>query len=499
MRERRAKTLDCCGECGTELRDHLVAQDDTAETTRQRALSMWRLNDQLWYALNPDDTEWSNWAWPMDIYADNGELFAIYTQGGHLYRVDLSVSGDTLTVGDPIQVTEAFPAVQQSRANFFVRRQADGQYRWVMIAATSVLNRVGELDSSELFQSFIDEAERSGEYPRLDFYHLGLADADAWEFGTADYLAHDGVCYIASGLFDDHPLAHATIRATERDEPGAWGASIEFYTREEAELMVVQVGDDNPVELKVPIYRKGKNTRISVLKEQDAAGLFTTLGVSREVLRMRSDILEKLTELYGNEEEARAFVDEFGIEVDGVNQAVKEQGLIHRGKKGAAASANAPAGDVEDDEGEDGVTPPGAAPQIDLDEEAARAIAGEVVKLDVFQKMHAAINAMPDLLATQAEQITTLTQSLEAKDGEISDLRKRLGAQNKRLQALEREDAEKQQEWLEDLPATQTMRVGFRPRYQHNGDPSDELNGADDPLSAENIRKKVLAEPLPVE
>mgnify|MGYP002682879412 CR=1 FL=1 len=44
--------------------------------------------------------------------------------------------------------------VQQART-FSVRRQADGAYRWTMIAATSVLNRVGEIDSAELFDTFV--------------------------------------------------------------------------------------------------------------------------------------------------------------------------------------------------------------------------------------------------------------------------------------------------------------------------------------------------------
>lgn len=428
----------------------------------QRALSMSRLADQLWNALNPmpeggdgDPMELlmssGDWAWPMDLYVDDGQFYCIYTQGGSLYRVDLSVRGEQLMLGNPIQVTEAFPAVaSQEKSSFSIFRQADGHYRWVMIAGTTVLNRVGEIDSSELFDSFIQEAEQTGEYPALDYYHLGGEDGDAFEFGRADLLMRDGVCYIASGLFnEEHPLAQGIIR-TSNDGSVKWGASIEFRAYVEPELVTVQGLDgSNPVELRIPVYQRGKNTRISVLREVDAAGLFTTFGVMKEISRMRADLIEKLALALGNTEEARQFADDFGLEVDRANQTVQDKGLVHREQPGE---------EEEEQEQEEAAGPA----DLVLDEEAMAQIVDLVLQQDIFASMHSAINSLDESLTAQAT-------ILEARDKEIADLKKRLGAVGQRLQALEREEEEKQQGWLEDLPANarRQVNVTVRPRHLH--------------------------------
>lgn len=453
------------------LLDMLIADEPVA-----RALSMYRLQDQLWVALNPDDD--GEWKWPIDVFVDGPDLFAIYTQGGLLYRVGLTVNGDTLALGTPVQVTQEFPAVEQSRGRFIVQRQTDGRDRWTMIAGTSVLNRVAEIDSAELFDSFVDEAACTGKYPRLDFYHLGMSDPEAWEFGTADYLARDGVCYIASGTFDNHPLAAATIAAAAR-EPGRWGASIEFRARQEPELIAVE-----PAEVTVPVYRKGTNTRISIVLEQDAAGHFTTLGVSREVLRMRSDILEKLTELYGDDEQAQAFLAQFGVEVDRVNRQVDEQGLIHRTQEEQPAAEAAASAGAQEEQEEDAQTPG----ELVLDEEAVRAIVGEVVQTPVFTTMHTAIN-------TLAENVTALTAALEAREQKIADLEGQLARMTKRVKALEQEEGQKQQQWLEDLPASRQTKVTFRPRQARQGRDGDNADGGnEDPESLADLAERALAE-----
>jgi hypothetical protein len=425
-----------------------------------RALGMRRLSDQLWEALNGsgDDLMPSEWAWPLDVYVDGSDLFAIYAQGGKLYRVDLAVSDDSLVIGEPVQVTEAFPPITQ-QARFYVRRQADGRHRWLMIAATAVLNRVGEIDSTELFDSFVAHAADTGQYPRLDFYHLGSADPTAWEFGVADYLARDGVCYIASGLFDeDHPLARAVIAAAERD-PGKWGASIEFRALGQTELILA-----NP-EVRIPVYRRGINTRISVVREADAAGLFTTLAVSKEVLRMRQEILEALADLYGNEEEARAFLEQFGQDVDRVNRTVEDEGLVYRTQEDAAPSAEADA--------------PASGPpaEIELDDAAVAAIAEQVAQ-------HPVVTQLATTIAQLQTQVETLTQAETQRTAKFDALLARL---EQRLAAVERSDEDKQREWQADLPAART-KVTYRPRDAYHGD--DEDNAADYAAIAEQTIKE---------
>lgn len=56
-----------------------------------------------------------------------------------------------------------------------VYRQADGRWRWFSISATSVLNRVGEIDSRELFDNFIRRFPEQNTKPFRTFYHKGEA------------------------------------------------------------------------------------------------------------------------------------------------------------------------------------------------------------------------------------------------------------------------------------------------------------------------------------
>ena len=460
------------------------------EVEAERAIPMWRIEGQIWDLLNGSDADPDQWAWPLDIYVDDdNSLFVIVAQAGKLYRVGLVVIGEEVYLGEWLQVTQVFEPVEQA-ARFVVRRQTNGEHRWLMVAATSVLNRVGEIDSAALFDSFVRRAEASGKYPRLDFYHMGGADPELWEFGTADYLARDGVCYIASGTFDrDHPLATATVRAAEQ-EPHKWGASIEFRAYSEPELIVADP------EVRIPVYKDGENTRISIVLEKDAAGWFTRLGV-KEVGRMRSEIREKLRELFADpngvvSEDDEAILAEFEHGSDGINRTVSDEQLIHRSTNGAEAEGEEDADessvpeDVTDDTREEEAIKD-APPEIVLDEEAVRAITTEILRTDVFHSMHEAINTM-------SKQLTAVTATLEARDAEMAAMKTRATSLANRLKALEREDAEKQQEWLEDLPARSVTKVTFRPRHQHQRSVEDEEENVEDvPESLAEAAERTLA------
>lgn len=405
---------------------------------KSRSTSWGRIYDQVRTALYSMD----DWAYPLDLYVDDGgkNIFAIVAQSGKLYQVPLSISKDEVSLGDWVQVQEEFTPVEQS---FRIRRQKDGRYRWTSIAGTTVLNRVGEIDSSELFDSFVEHAEQTGEYPRLDFYHLGESDPEAYEFGTADFLAREGVCYIASGLFDeDHPLAKATIQAYERDEDGTWGNSVEFYALSKPEILVADP------EVKVPVYKKGKNTRISVVLEEDAAGLFTRIGVSTEGVTRTMDekTKAKLTALYGDDSEGlQAFIGQFEQSVDGVNRTVKDENLIHRAKKDGEEAA---AEDAESEENED------ENPEFELDDEAMAAIAEQVTQTAGFKTLTDGLTEIKKLVAE-------LVVDRENDKKEIAHL-------NDEVKRLGKDETEKKTEFLQDLPARKRTVITHRPRTAHD-------------------------------
>jgi len=416
---------------------------------KERSLTIGMIYEQLTAQLWANGSEDGGMYWVLDIYAGEGELFAVVANMGKLYRVDLAVNGTDVTMGELVEVETTFTPVQQGRT-FSVRRQADGAYRWTMIAATSVLNRVGEIDSGELFDSFVRHAEETGEYPALDFYHLGSA-GEAWEFGRADYVARDGVCYIASGLFDTSKrLGRAAVNAILTSD--GWGASIEFRAIGEPELIAAEPA------VRIPVYRAGINSRISMVLEADAAGHFTALDTLTEVVRMNKVVEKALRKLFGEDEEALAA---FVAEVDGVNRTVTEQGLIYR------------AGDVdvpEDDE--DGDEDEGA--MLEIDDEAMALIVQQVAQ-------HPDVTG---LMAQSLAGVTALEERLATAERALAAATRQVGDMRARLAALEADEAEKRQTWQEDLPARQNpkMKVTYRPRtrrWEDEAEDAAEVTGAE--------------------
>jgi hypothetical protein len=447
--------------------DHLLGEMDQENSEEiERSIGFGRLREQLWDALENSTQAAAGWAYPIDVYIgdDGSSLFSIVTQNGKLFQVPITISEDNLSLGEWTQVTEVFEPVSQSK--LVIRELPDGSHRWLGVVATSVINRVGQIDSTELFDSFVAHWLDTGEDPRVDYYHMGDSDPEAWEFGTADYLAREGCCYIASGTFDeDHPLAKATIQAYERDPEGTWGWSIEFYALTEAEVLKLEP------KIQVPVYKKGKNTRISVVKEVDAAGLFTRIGITEEKTRMKRDIMDKLEELFGDDETAlAAFVEN----VDTVNRTIKDDKLIHRSKtkrvddpKETPAPKTDPKDeDVEEDDEEDDGEEEGAEEEKDrvaeivLDDAGLAALATQVTETPFFKTLQQS-------LTTLQESVGKLASGKEEDAKEITRLKKVNAKMAQRLEAVEVDETDKKQTYLEDLPRKRAVQASYRPRVEH--------------------------------
>lgn len=451
-----------------------IRQNISQETQRvEQAMSFARLRDQLWVALDNSENAAAGWAYPIDVFVgdDGVSLFSIVAQNGKLYQVPMTVSGEELTLGEWVQVTEVFQPVSQN--SFTVTRQKDGTYRWLSIAATTVLNRVGEMDSAELFDSFIAHAEQTGKYPRLDFYHLGGTDPELWEFGTADYLARDGVCYIASGTFDeDHPLAQAFIQ-TSKNGSDEWGNSIEFYAYTEPEIIVLEP------KIQIPVYRQGENIRISLVLEKDAACLFTRMvGFNEEKKRTMDPRVEAaLKKLLGDDEEA---LEKFIESVDTVNQTVKNERLIHRQNNSAEGEETEEDVAEESDE-EEQQEEVAQSTLLELDDESLAHLAQQLTNSEAFANITQSLDKL-------AEAVAQLVIDRESDNKEIIQLKKANAKLNKQVQALSADETVKKQTWAQDLPARRTLQVTYRRRDQDDAiEDDEELN------DSEAIAQKTLA------
>lgn len=430
-----------------------------------RAVSMGAIYTQV----QEDIYEYNPWAYIMDIFQDDaGALFAVVAQDGKLYRVDFTVdaaNGD-VTMGQWVEVMQEF--VPTGRTLKIVR-QADGKYRGFLISSTTVLNRVGEIDSTKLHNALNTRAVETNLYPFIDFFHLG----DAWKIGQTDFLGLDENVAIASFLFDDTPLGRAMVKAYEAD-PEYWGASISYYPIGDPEILRI-----NNVE--IPVYNDGRYDSITLCPEKAAASLFTTLR-AKEVTRMNKTLIEAMMKLAGEDEEVKKMVSAFIEQVDETNRTITERGLIRRNaEENSETPADAPVDTIANTDTEDGESEAGTvqvpadavqeAGEVVLDEAAFTAITEHIFGSELWK------NALAPL-TTAIETLTATVQGLQAAQTEA---RTRTSEIDQRLSAVEATDEQKQKVWEADLSrrTKRTLNVTYRPSQpnpvadpQANGKPN---------------------------
>lgn len=388
----------------------------------ERAVSIGAIFEQI--NLQAQRMDGLEMPWVNDLYEDNGQLVAILSAGGKLYRAPVFMDGSEARLGTPTEIEVQFtPALRQLVS---VARMADGRRRWFAIAETSVLNRVGEIDSTALFDSFVANATEHG-YPELRFFHDSRL-----RMGEADWVARDGNVYLASGLLDeDNPLADAFADAVSVGR-GQWGTSVGFLAVEPPVLERVADG------VTVPVYTAGINREISVLPESRAASWFT--NVDLEVKRMRKEVEDALRTLFGDETLAGQFIGA----VDGTNRAIDEERLIAREDAGAEAVAEAATEAVAED-------------AEDKDEEPAEVVVDEALVEAIAERVAAKI---PEPAAPPEPFNPIPLQEAIASVKAVAE------GLAERLAALERSDEEKRREWLADQPARRQVNVTYRPRQE---------------------------------
>lgn len=218
-------------------------------------------------------------AWITDVFTDdNGGLFAVIASNGKLYRADISVDKDVVLAQEWQEIKADLPAMQTlSKSSGHVIRQKDGRYRLLSISCSSMLNRMGQIDSKALFDSFIEHANTTGEYPIRMFYHAGKS----FRTGQVDWIGRDDNLLLMSTLYDDTDIARREVAARQKD-PEFWGDSIGFDPLE-GELVEVSSG------IKIPVYTRGICKEVSTLPENQAAAWHTTTATVKEVFRMLND------------------------------------------------------------------------------------------------------------------------------------------------------------------------------------------------------------------
>ena len=242
------------------------------DTHKSRAIAFDDVYHMVLNALELADQAENTYTKFYDIYMeeDTEQFFALVMRDGVIYKVEIIPVQGSLSIGEFIPITPTTQntvatADTKERSKVKVYRGVNGEMRWLSISSVAVLNRVGEIDSRALFDSFIDHANRTQEFPVLNVYHLG----ENSEIGVADILAREDYVYISTGIFYDNEFGRAFYEGLkERDD---WGNSIEF----DAYPPMVETFNLDGTFVQVPIYQRGINTGITILREKDAASLFT--------------------------------------------------------------------------------------------------------------------------------------------------------------------------------------------------------------------------------
>lgn len=365
--------------------------------TEERAVSWGMVYSQV------DNAAYQDSMFLHELYTDEDEqVYAIASSMGKLYRASVVIESGAAVLGPWEEVEIQHVPVTRG---LLISRQENGQYRWAGVACTAILNKDQEIDSSVLFERFVqrfEQQDRASEPVRLDFWHEDVF------LGEVDYLATDNYTLVASGTFRDDEIGRAAAQAIQAD-PETWGQSISY--RPLAAPAFLQVTES----IRFPVWEDGKLERIALLPKDRASAWFTTFETRSDT--MKTEILEALKRLVGNEQ-ALALAGQ----VDDVNQRVAGEGLIAR------------------------TTEPATEPAPTADPEPAPEVADEPPDVRVIRELRA------DQLETRAI-LESLVSTLDQFVPQVSD----------RLERLEQSEQERRAAWMSDLPAPQARQI-VRPR-----------------------------------
>lgn len=384
-----------------------------------------------------------DYGWPLGVFfEDDGSAFVVIAAAGKLYRMNFEIqNSEVVNVSEPIEVMFDFPERSRAKNDFIIRQQPNGRFRWISFSATSVLNRVGEIDSTALFDSMI-EAFESGEAPApiRQLYHLG----ENAKTGQVDFMFRRGNVFITSGLYDESPLAMAEIKARQA-EPDFWGNSIGYIPTAPPDIL--ELG-----EVEIPVYNRGIMQEESTLAESDAASWFTSMPIlETEVSRMKNltdaqkDIFR--TKIFAGEADPDKKIQELLNGADDINRSIEEAQMIKRSKET----------DPESDETETepkttDANPENAADETEqeiiLDDSALDAIAERVGKSGLE-----AIQAL-------TEKVEGLTQKFDLEVGQLNQ--ELTGLKSRMAEAEELNEVARSISKV-DSPVVSTLRVGYRP------------------------------------
>jgi len=420
----------------------LAGKNPPENREKTRAVALAQIWDRVWSELDKMDGMSEGWPWPVDVYVEDrqgtDEFFVLVAKDGKLFRWPVDVmEGDSINFGMMSEVTTTFTSVEGRTIS--ISRQDNGRVRVAQIVNTAVLNRVGEIDSTLMFDKFIEHARETSAWPLIDVNH--------WNEIVVGHVIPGGLfrdewCYGAIWEFNDTELGRAAEKGFMED-PDYWGSSIQFMPLErefiEADGM------------RIPVFVDGVNTYITLTPETRAAAWFTGEKITRSKPMTDQDFAE-LVKLIG-EEAAASFRDK----IREINRDIVANGQIARQQAGENVEPPVVA-DPETDESDTSQVVTEIV-ELDMEDEGIiRAVAEAAVSAPAFGESVSSIlrEMINPLLAERDSQIASLNESVE----------KLVDALDERIGQLERDDDKKKADWLSEIPVRQVFVKGntHRPR-----------------------------------
>ncbi len=429
------------------IRSKLTGKEPLDELNRATGVNS--LYSQIWAMVYAKDEH----AWVTDILVeDDGSLSAIISADGKFFKSVLTLKDDGVEMGEWVQVKVDYTEVAQSKSRITIQRLADGKVRWLSVSGSAVLNRMGQIDSKKLFDSFVQHIEETGEYGDRMFCHLG----EDFIIGKIDFVARDENLLITSGLYNDSELAQKDIAAHEKD-PDYWGESIGFKA-DEYDMVELVEG------ISVPVYTKGVLRETSSVPEKYAAAWFTKT-TEKEVSNMLDERQkEAFVKLFdGDEEAANKWLAD---NVDEANRMIVDGGMITRAQVEPPVTETPvvpvePPSSVEPP-AQATTEPPPVVPVeqvVELDDAAVNAIVSQITERqsDDLKAIKDSIAALSDRITAVEKKVSDYMTDEEKMKQQVADFEQRLNAEHAKP-------------WYDDLPVATKLRVTHRPR---DGAPTD--------------------------
>ena len=451
----------------------LLEEEDEEDDSHERDATL----STIYYAVEAElATLGYEYPWIINYMHGSSESYMVFQAGGKLYRANFSVNADDTVVvneEDVLEVKLDYPVIEQNRMKPVVRtlRGANGELLFLAIAASTVLNRVGQIDSTELFDDFeVEFASRDTPYVTLQHLPKALAS-----FGTVKGIFRLNSLLMAYGEIDETTVLGRA--AEERFKTGEWGISIGFQPTDVP--VMEEIGG-----VEIPVFNHGYLVEVSVLKEDRAASYFTAISsVDREIRRMsvNTEVAKKLMLEFAGEA-AEEDVDELLEEANAKQRAIEDDGLITReidGDKNNNANEELVESDSEEENEDDTPTEDESVESSDLviDSDVLEQLT-ELVAARVTETVNETIATVARIETEVREQLRQINEFVTRVNVYMKENDEHNEKQEKRLIKVEEKEGVKVREALEDVPAQNIRRVVVNHRPTK---PDDE--GAKEPVS----------------